>query len=262
MPEYRHWRLAKQDHLATLTLNRPEAKNSLTLETLAELRAVTAELAADRDAWVVVLQGQGEHFCAGFEASISQWIAGQPEPVYRETLREMQRALDDLEALEKPVVARIQGFCISYGLLLALCCDFRVASERSVYWMPEIKLGLGVIAGTQRIVRLTGPAAAKKIILLGERFGSQEALGYRLVHQVVPPEQLDGAVGALAGKLLKLPPRSLGLSKRLINGGYGLSLRESQDLEIDAQAELLGSPDFQEALASFLERRPGRYRGE
>jgi len=261
VPDYEHWLLTRQDHLATLTLNRPEAGNILTLKTLAELRALTAALVADGDAWVVVFQGQGEHFCTGLEARISQWIARQPEPAYRELLGGMQRALDELEALEKPVIARIQGFCISYGLLLALCCDFRVASERSVFWMPEIKLGLGVVAGGQRIVRLTGLAAAKKIMLLGERFTAQEALDCGLVHQVVSPERLDDAVEALAGKLLRLPPRSLGMSKRLINRGYDLSLRESQDMELDAQAELLSSPDLHQAMAAFVEKRPGKYRG-
>jgi len=262
MPEYQHWLLTKQGHVATLTLNRPDAKNSLTLETLSELRAVTADLGADGDAWVVVVQGQGDHFCIGVEVSVSQWVASRPEPLYRETLREMQRALDEFEALEKPTIARIQGFCISAGLLLALCCDLRVASERTVFSLPEVKLGLGVVMGTQRVVRAAGIAAAKKLILLGERFDAEAALGYGLVHQVVPPEQVDAAVSALTGKLLKLPPRTLGLSKRLINQGYALSLRESQDLEIDAQAELLDSPDFQEALASFLEKRPARYRGK
>jgi enoyl-CoA hydratase/carnithine racemase len=211
---------------------------------------------------VVIVQGLGDHFCTGLEARISQWIALQPEPVYRQILGDMQRALDELEALEKPVIARIQGFCVSAGLLLALCCDFRVASERSVFWLPEIELGLGVVAGGQRVVRVTGMAAAKQIMLLGERLGAREALDCRLVHRVVPPEQLDAAVGALAGTLLRLPPRSLGMSKRLINQGYDLPLRQSEEMEVDAQAQLLGSPDLHEAIAAFVEKRQGKYLGE
>jgi enoyl-CoA hydratase/carnithine racemase len=262
MPRYQHWLVGTENQVTTLTLNRPEVNNSLTLETLAELRAVAADLAADRDCRVVIVQGRGEHFSVGMEIPVIQWIASRPEPLYRNTLLEMQLALDEFEALEKPAIAKVHGFCISAGLLLALCCDLRVASERAVFSLPEVKLGLGVVMGTQRVVRAAGLAAAQELILLGERFDARDALRYGIVHRVVPADQLDATASLLAGKFLRLPPRTVGMSKRLIRRGYPLSLRESQDLEIDAQAELLGSTDFKEALASFVEKRPPRFSGE
>jgi enoyl-CoA hydratase/carnithine racemase len=158
-------------------------------------------------------------------------------------------------------VAKLKGFCIGGGLLLALCCDFRIASERTVFSFPEVKLGIAVLMGTQRVTRVAGIAAAKEMILLGERFGARKAEAHGLVHKVVPPRDLDDAVTALAGKFRSLPPRTVGIAKRIIQDGYSLSLRASQELEIDAQAELLASHDIREALASYREKRRPAFTG-
>ena len=105
-------------------------------------------------------------------------------------------------------------------------------------------------------------AATKEMIFLGGRFNAATALEYGLVNQVVAPDELDAAVARLAAKFRSLPPRTIGVAKRIINEGYSLSMRESQDLEIDAQAELLDSPDLREAIASYLEKRQPRFVGE
>jgi enoyl-CoA hydratase/carnithine racemase len=146
-------------------------------------------------------------------------------------------------------------------LLLALCCDFRIASQRTIFALPEVKLGIAVIMGTQRISRVVGTAAAKQLILLGDRFNAQTAQALGLVHKVVPPDQLDAAVASLANRFRRLPPRTIGAAKRILNAGYDLSLRDSEDLEIDAQAQLLHSQDLREAIASYLEKREPRFTG-
>lgn len=121
---------------------------------------------------------------------------------------------------------------------------------------------MAVLAGTQRITRVAGIAATKELVLLGKRLNAEAAYTYGLVHQVVPVDQLDTAINALADKFRKLLPRTVAIAKRIINQGQHLSLRESQNLEIDAQSELLDSPDFREALESYLEKRPPRFTGE
>ena len=262
MPGYQYWLVATEAHITTLTLNRAEANNSLTPETLSELRAITTDLRASQDTWAVVVQGQGEHFSTGVDTGVIQSLPDQPEPIYRERLLNMQRALDEFEALEKPTIAKLRGFCIGGGLLLALCCDFRIASERTVFSLPEVKLGIAVLMGTQRLTRTVGVAAAKEMILLGERFNARKAATYGLVHKVVAPGELDTAVAGLAGKFRNLPPRTVGIAKRIIHEGYHLSLRDSQDLEMDVLADLLMSPDFREALASYLEKRQPVFTGE
>jgi enoyl-CoA hydratase/carnithine racemase len=260
--EYQHWLLSQETHVGTLTLNRPQDQNSLTSETLYELRDIIAHLRTTKEVWVVILQGQGKHFCTGIDTGIIEHMLGQPEGANREHVLSLQRCLDEFEALEKPTIAKLHGFCVGGGLLLALCCDFRVASQRAIFGMPEIRLGLGAIMGMQRLTRVAGVAAAKEIIMLGKRFNASVAQSYGLLHQVVPPDELDGTVGALADRFRELPPRTVGVVKRIINSSHHLSLRESQDLEIDAQAELMDSPDLREAIESFLEKRPPRFTGE
>ncbi|MBI5878965.1 MAG: enoyl-CoA hydratase/isomerase family protein [Chloroflexi bacterium] len=262
MPDTNHWNVETTDHITTLTLNRASAKNSLLPETLVELRTITAWLAADRATWAVVVQGAGDHFSTGVDVGIIGQMPGQPEAEYRTSLRTMQSALDEFEALEKPVIAKLRGFCIGGGLLLALCCDFRIASQKTYFSLPEVKIGLAVVMGTQRITRVIGPAATKELVLLGERFDADAARGYGLVHRVVPPAELDGAVAAFADKFKRLPPRTVGIAKRIIDHGASMSLRTSQDLEIDAQAELLNSADLREAIASYTGHREPRYSGD
>jgi enoyl-CoA hydratase/carnithine racemase len=259
---YQNWLLSEEAHIATLTLNRPDEMNSLTAEMLYELRDIVARLRGRRDVWVVILQGQGKHFSAGMDVDLIRERVDQPEQANRQFLLGAQRCLDDFEALEKPTIAKLHGLCIGGGLVLALCCDFRIASQRTVFSLPEVKLGMGVLMGTQRITRVAGVAATKEMVLLGKRFGASDALAYGLVNSVVPPDELDAAVAALAAKFEKLPPRTVGIAKRIINEGHNLSMRESQDLEIDAQAEVLDSPDFREALASYVEKRTPHFTGE
>jgi enoyl-CoA hydratase/carnithine racemase len=262
MTEYKHWLLSSQDHIATLSLNRPENSNSLLLETFQELGEITNRLRNDQDIWVVIVEGKGKHFSIGVDLDVIHSIVDYPEEAFRENLLAMQQCLDAFEALEKPTIAKLHGFCLGGGLILALCCDFRIASDRTVLGLPEVKRGVAVIMGTQRVTRVVGTAAAKEMILLCRNLNASTAKEYGLVHEVVPPEEVDQAVMALAQKFLKLPPRTVGGAKRIINEGSNLTLRASQDLEIDVQAGLLDSPDFVEAITSFLEDRPPSFVGE
>jgi enoyl-CoA hydratase/carnithine racemase len=116
--------------------------------------------------------------------------------------------------------------------------------------------------GTQRVTHVAGVAATKEMILLGKRFNANAARAYGLVHQVVPPGDLDAAVETLADRFQSLPPRTVGIAKHIIDKGHNTSLRETQDLEIDAQVEVLYGPDVREALESFLEKRRPAFTGD
>jgi len=262
MAEYRNWLLTEEAHIATLTLNRPDDMNSLTTETLFELRDITAYLRTRRDVWVVIVQGQGKHFSTGMDINVIKGGLDQSEQANREYLLSLQQCLDEFESLEKPTIAKLRGFCIGGGLILALCCDFRIASQRTVFSLPEVRLGLPIIMGTQRLTRVAGVAATKEMILLGKRFNATAAQAYGLLHKVVPPDELDAAVAALADKFARLPPRTVGIAKHIINSGHNLSLRDSQNLELDALAELLDSPDVREAIESYFEKRRPQLAGE
>ena len=262
MPEYQHWQLGEQDRIATLSLNRPEHSNSFIPAAFFELRDITNRLSANKDVWAVIVQGEGNHFSIGMDVEVISQMINLEQALYRKTLREMQECLDVFEALEKPAIAKLHGFCLGGGMILVLCCDFRIASRRTVFGFPEVKRGVPVIMGTHRVVRILGPGLSKEIMFLGRNIRAHTAQAYGLIHQVVEPEDLDDKVAALASKFLKLPPRTVGAIKRIINEGRHLSIRASQDLEIEAQAELLDSPDFIEAVTSYLENRSPTFRGE
>jgi enoyl-CoA hydratase/carnithine racemase len=262
MGTYEHWILTREGRIATLTLNRPEVRNSLTSQTLHELRDAIADLRSRKNVWVVILTGAGRHFSIGFDVNQVRDRIDESEESVREYLADQQRSVDELESLEKPVIAQLHGYCIGGGLILALCCDFRVASERTLFSLPEVRLGFPVLWGTQRIGRVVGEAVAKELVLLGKRLRAREALSCGLVHRVVPPGELEATTRSLASTFLALPPRTVGIAKRIINMSHGVSIRENEDQEIDVLSELLTSPDLREALDSFLEKRPPRFTGQ
>lgn len=262
MTDYQNWRLDIDQRIATLTLSRPEAMNSLTTDTFHELRDIAHALRDNRDVWVIILQSEGEHFSVGVDVNQIREMVGQDETQYRENLRDLQDCLDAFQALPQPTIAKIKGYCIGGGLLLACCCDFRVADHSAIFHLPEVQLGIAVIMGTQRLTRIAGIANTKEMVMLAERFDVEKAQSYGLLHSLIEAEELDEVVEDLAIRFTKLPPRTLSIAKQIIDEGATLSLRESQDLEINLQATLLDSPDLKEGVDAFFEKRSAQFTGE
>ena len=258
--KYQHWLLAFEGHIAYLTLDRPEVKNRLDATTFAELREITELLSRRRDVWAVILQANGDSFSTGVDISLIGSLIGKDEHSFKQDLRELQEVLDLFEAMEKPTIAALHGHVIGGGMILSLCCDFRIAAENTKFALPEVKRSIGVIMGTQRITRVIGIAHTKELVLLGNSLPVSRALQMGLVNEVVPKEDLEGRVIDFAGQFLELPPLAVGLCKKIINDGQFLE-RSGQDLEMEAQAGLLQSDDFREAIASFFEKRKPHYKG-
>lgn len=261
MSIFQNWTLTITDRVANLTLNRSAHMNSLTPETLLELREITAYLRDDPTVWAIILEGAGEHFSVGVDVNAIGQMIGQDPAAYRENLRTLQSCLDAFEALSKPTIAKIRGYCIGGGCLLALCCDFRLASQTAQFSFPEVKRGIAVIMGTQRITRIVGIARAKELVMLGEPLSAQQAYDYGMLNALLPDEELDAAAAAFADKFRRLPPLTVSVCKRIADEGEKLSLRQSQELEIELQAALLNTADFQEAVVSFFEKRPPTFVG-
>jgi enoyl-CoA hydratase/carnithine racemase len=259
---YENWLVEENSHVAELSLNRAGVKNTLNSETLYELRDICETLSHKTEISVIVLRGEGDHFSTGLDPNLIRDGLGKSEEYVHDLVAGHHECLSALENIEKPTVAAIHGFCIGGGLLLALCCDFRIASQRTFFSLPEIKLGLPILWGTHRIVRTIGVANAKRMIMIGDRFGVMDALEWGLLHRVVQEKELQSAVDSLVNKLMKIPPRTLGIAKRLINASANHPERGTEEMELQVIDELQKSPDLQEALDSYFEGRQPRYRGE
>jgi len=215
--------LSRDGLIATVTLNRPDRRNSLSDEMLGELIETFGALRDDAASRVVVVTGAPPIFSAGahFPAR-SGMSAEERRQVFRSTPNQFRRLFERvttlLENLEQTTIAMINGHAIGGGFGLTLACDFRFASADAELWIPEVDLGVPLgVASTTRFVRLVGPARAKEIIMEGRRYTASEAHAMGLVHRVVPAGQLPAAVHEYAQRLAGKPLAPMAQIKARIN---------------------------------------------
>jgi len=215
--------LARDGRIATVTLNRPDRRNSLSDAMLTELAAAFAELRDDAGTRVVIVTGAPPVFSAGADAPLkSRMPAEERRRVFLERKSEFRRLFERanglLENLEQATIAMINGHAVGGGWGLTLACDFRWAAAEAQLWIPEVDLGVPLgVASTARFVRLVGPARAKEIIMEGRRYSAAEAQALGLVHRVVPGDGLAKAVREYAERLAAKPFRPLAEVKARIN---------------------------------------------
>jgi 2-oxoglutaroyl-CoA hydrolase len=241
--------------VVTVTLDDPGKMNRVPLAARGHLAHLFAETAEDEAVRFVVLTGAGENFTAG--GDIAAFMTASPEYLSR-----LAWNVAAPERFPKPVIARIQGYCLGVGLELALACDFRVATEDVQLGLPEV--GLGMIpgsGGTQRLARLVGLGRAKDVVMRRRRIGAEEALAWGLVSEVVPAEELDAAVDGVIGDLDQLSPLALRMAKRVLNHVYDAPLSIGLELEGLAYGLLRSTDDFREGVEAFGEKRPPRFEG-
>ena len=215
--------LVRDGAIATVTLNRPDRRNSLSDAMLAELAAAFAELRDDAETRAVIVTGAPPVFSAGADAPISAKMS--PEERRQAFLQKksqfrrlFERANTLLENLEQATLAAINGHAVGGGWGLTLACDFRWAAAEAQFWIPEVDLGVPLgIASTTRFVRLVGPARAKEIIMGCRRYGAAEALAWGLLNRVVPGASLAKEARAWAELLAAKPQRPLAEVKARIN---------------------------------------------
>ena len=252
--------LEKKDEVATIILNRPAALNALNDRLLSDLELIVRDTAADQAVHALVITGAGEKaFCAGADlielSNMTSEAAGALS-------RRIQRILNDLEAMRKPVIAKINGFCLAAGLELALACDIRIATATAVFGLPETTLGLiPGCGGTQRLPRLIGKTKAMELLLTGDRIDAAEAARWGLVNAVVPVHELDRAVNDLLTKLRARSPVALGILKDAVNTGLELDLKQALEYEASCFEAAFQTEDAHEGLAAFVEKRKPEFMG-
>ncbi|HWB66038.1 MAG TPA: enoyl-CoA hydratase-related protein [Mycobacteriales bacterium] len=256
------------DGVARLTLNRPKARNALSIGLRDDLVHAVRDCRASDEVRAVLITGAGGAFCAGMDLSASSAAnAGKPDFDPRsmsQALREGVHALiTDLWELDKPTVAAVDGAAVGPGAHLALACDFVLVDDRAKFIWSFSKIGLVVDAGGAYLLpRLVGLAKAKELVLLGGSLSGDDAVAAGIAYRrCASAEALDQEATALATKLAQGPTRALGMSKRLLNRSLESSLADSLDAEAAAQALATASSDLVEGMAAFREKRDPKFTG-
>ena len=252
--------LRVEGHIATLTLNRPEAMNAMGHDLARDLEAALDRLEAAHDVRAVVATGAGDRaFSVG--GDIKERGAMSLDERWEHALR-LGRCFDRLETLPVPVIAAINGFCFGGGMEMAVACDLRIASERAEVGLLEVKLGVFPGAGgPARLTRLVGKGRAKLVLYTGRRFPAAEALATGLVERVVPQGRLMEEARALAAEIAANGPLAVRALKRLVDTCYEADLAASQELARALRRPLDHTADMLEGVRAFEEKRPPRFQG-
>lgn len=241
------------DGIAYVTVNRPEALNALNPEVLTELHQAFSEFEKDDDAVVAILTGEGRSFVAGADIaamSTMSCMEGRALGVLGHKL------MNYMEAIEKPIIAAVNGFALGGGCELSMACDIRIASTKAKFGQPEVNLGITPgFGGTQRLSRLVGKGMAKYLIFTADIVDAAEAHRIGLVEKVVEPDALMSTCEDIAKKIAAKAQVAIALCKTAINDGYSLDMSTASRLEIEMFAECFATEDQKEGMAAFLEKR-------
>jgi len=255
--------LEKEGGVATITLNRPEISNSLTMQMFRELYDALDGIRLDQETKVVLLKGAGKNFCAGADLKellpVLQKDSAEGRSIFRELIH---RTYLTIWNLEKPVIAAVNGVAVGGGCDLALLCDLRIASQDARF--SEIYVSIGVppdSGGAWLLPRLVGLAKACELIFSGEIIDANEAERIGLVNKVVPAEDLDQAAKAMALKLAKGPSLALGLAKSAIHEGLTMNLPQALEAAEAKISVCMKSEDFAEGLNALAEKRKPQFKG-
>lgn len=252
--------IERDDGVATVTINRPQARNALNTPTLTELKNAFRELAADRSTHVVILRGAGDvAFCAG--ADLKEVATLSDLPARREYFGAIAELLEIIHRMPQPVIARVAGFALAGGMGLAVGCDFVIAADNAEFGLPEITLGLFPMVVMAPILRLAGPRAAVELALGGERINARRAHELALVTHVVPISQLDSEVRRLARRLKGFSPLVLALGKQAIYGSAAMDYSGALAYLREMVTLVASSEDLAEGVNAFLNKRAPEFKG-
>jgi 2-(1,2-epoxy-1,2-dihydrophenyl)acetyl-CoA isomerase len=247
--------------VATLTLNRPDALNALTVPMKLELLAAFRTLESDDRARAVILTGAGRAFCAGQD--LRERLEPDAAPLGVEVRERYNPIILAMRALPKPIVGAINGVAAGAGASLAMACDIRIASEGASFALAFGRVGLVPDSGaTWFLPRLVGATRAAELALLGDPVSAADSVRLGLVGRVVPADQLATEARSVAARLAAGAPRAIAFTKRALNASWDRDLETALEDEADLQDMAGRTKDHAEGLAAFMDRRPPRFTGD
>ena len=249
------------DGIATITLDRPEALNALTVPMKEALLAAFRSVARDRAVRAVVLTGAGRAFCAGQD--LKERLEPDAAPLAVEVRERYNPIITAMRRLDRPIVGAINGVAAGAGASLAFACDIRVAADTASFLLAFGRVGLIPDTGaTWLLPRLVGASKAAELALIGEPLSAADAERFGLVARVVPAADLPAEAHTLAERLATGAPRANALTKEALALAWENTLEKQIELEADFQGRAGATADHAEGIAAFLERRPPRFTGD
>ena len=257
--EYQNILVREESSIGYITINRPDFRNALNLETLQEIEEALEAFRVNHDVRVIIFTGSGEKsFAAG--ADIRQLNERTMIEALQPNMTGTYRRIEDYE---KPTIAAINGFALGGGLELALACDIRVAADHAKIGLPEVGLGIMPGAGgTQRITRIMGKGKAMELILTGDLITAEEAERFGLISKAVPKNILMDTAIQYAGKIASKGPLAVRLAKAAVNKGADIEMETALYLEKLSQTILIGSEDKREGTEAFIDKRKPNFIGK
>ncbi|MGN6699254.1 MAG: enoyl-CoA hydratase-related protein [Thermomicrobiales bacterium] len=255
MRQWQSLTVETRDSVTTVTLDRPEVHNAFTPSLIAELTACFAALGDDPATGVIVLTGAGRSFSAGADIGVMRASLDLTEEQNRADAARLAAMFAAIDACPRPTVARVNGAAFGGGLGLIAACDIAIASESAIFAFSEAKLGIAPAVIAPYVVRRIGEGYARALFLTAARFSAARAREIGLVHEVVTPDELDDAVSAQTTQLLTSGPHAITAAKTLLRTLRGLDAPAATQETAATIARLRISPEGQEGLRAFLEKR-------
>ncbi len=255
------------DGVATLTMNRPDARNALSLEMRSGMHEFLDKHEFDDSVRCVIIKGAGDHFMAGGDVKSFAQMAKEQSPEELRThflhrIHDLHGYVSAMRRFPKPIIASVRGAAAGAGVSLAAACDLIIASEDAFFTLAYCHIGISPDgSATYSLPRMVGVKKAMEMVLLGDRLDAEAMAAAGLVNKVVPAAALDEETAKLAGRLAKGPTRAYSHAKRLMYASINNQLEHQLQLEAEAFADCAGSEDFREGVSAFVEKRKAVFKG-
>jgi len=257
--EFHHLIVRREPPAATITLNRPEKRNALSLELMREVIEALVQVSSDPEVRAIVVEGAGPAFSAGHDLSE---MVGRDLDSYQELFDVCTVMMEAIHKVPQPVIAKVHGIATAAGCQLVASCDLAVAAQGARFGTPGVKIGLFCSTPMVPVSRAVGRKRALQMLLTGEPIDAETARDWGLVNQVVPAEELDEAVDELVAKVARSSPLTVGIGKEAFYAQIELDEHRAYDLTKTVMAMNALAADAQEGICAFLEKRSPEWKGE